>query len=103
MFAYDMNHQLNLEPDFVSTMGTQNSFSNNNFKIDLLVKQQILKISKTTSDPKRANELINEYMGIQSENQTVNGHLWFMRSMLFQDIFPHEVHILARKIVYGYK
>ena len=71
MFAYDMNHQLNLEPDFVSTMGTQNSFSNNNFKIDLLVKQQILKISKTTSNPKRANELINEYMGIQSENQTI--------------------------------
>ena len=67
MFAYDMNHQYNLEPDFVSTMGTQTSFSNN-FKIDLLVKQQILKISKTTSDPKRANELINEYMGIQSEN-----------------------------------
>ena len=33
MFAYNMNHQLNLEPDFVSTMGTQNSFSNNNFKI----------------------------------------------------------------------
>ena len=72
------------------------------YKIDLLVRSKISKISKTTSDPKRAHEVITQYMGIQTEHQTRLGHIWYMRSMLKADLFPHEIHILARKTVYGY-
>ena len=45
MFGYDMTHQINLEPDFVSTMGTQTSFTNNFKKGDKGKNTEYLKDS----------------------------------------------------------
>ena len=61
------------------------------------------KYKMMTSDPKRAFETMNFYMGIQTRHQHMLGISWFMREMLRQNIFSHELQTLARKIVYGYK
>ena len=73
------------------------------YKVNLLVAKKSFEISKMTSDPKRAHETIKSHMGIQNYHQSMLGNIWFMRTMINRDIFPHEVHILARKEVHGYR
>ena len=46
-------------PDFVAQPTQTYDFTSN---VDLLVRKKILKISKPTSDPKRAYEVITQYV-----------------------------------------
>ena len=71
--------------DFVANATQSFDFS---YKVDLLVRKKISRTSKSTSDPKRAYEILSQYLGIQTEHQTRLGHIWYMRSMLEADIFP---------------
>ena len=69
---------------------------------DLLVKSKLKQISKLTSNPKRVCESLTSYMGTQNYHQTEIGRMWFMRSLLRKNIFPHEVQVTAKKTIYGF-
>ena len=79
------------------------TFLNQTYKVNLLIKEKVKMISKLTSDPKRALETILQYLGIQTKHQHMIGISWFMKQMLRVNNFPHDMQVLARKIVYGYR
>ena len=87
--------------DNVSLLSTKRESILNS--VNLLVFKKIKEISNMTSNPKRAYETIKTYVGIQNYHQLMLGNIWFMRTMIYKDIFPHEVHILARKEIHGYR
>ena len=71
--------------------------------VSLLVKKDIVTISKKTSDPKRAEKVKTEYLGSQIYQQKLIGRIWFMGRLLRLNVFPQEVHVIAKKTIYGYK
>ena len=77
-------------------------FFQSNFMINLLVKKKIEKLSKLTSNPKRVNEAIQDYMGIQCRHQSDLGRMWFMRTMVNRNVYSHELQTLAWRTLYGY-
>ena len=46
---------------------------------------------------------MNDYLGLQTWNQTKIGHIYFMRRMIQKQLFTHEVQVLASKVVFGHK
>ena len=66
MCLYDMNHQLPSFCDNVSSQPTQNSNSNFDYLVSLLVKHKLQKLSSRTSDPERAMKFLVDYIGLQS-------------------------------------
>ena len=78
-------------------------FDKEYLKVNLLVTAKARMISKLTSDPKRALETILQYLGIQTKHQHMTGISWFMNQMLRVNNFPHDLQVLTRKIVYGYR
>ena len=94
-----MTHQNNSKNKNQSTRTTFTKF----FKeVNLLVKAEIDKLSKKTSNPKRVNAELNKLLGTQSYMHNMLGRIWFMNQLLHRNIFPHEIHVLARKIIYGH-
>ena len=77
MFSMSMTHQPDNFPDFLSTQGTDKS-QNHSLPVNLLVMQQMTVLAKKTSDPKRALDKMNKYMGIQMFHQTMIGRIWIM-------------------------
>ena len=68
-----------------------------------MVMNKVEEFSQKTSKPKRVSEAVQRYLGIQGYQQSLVGKMWLMGQFLLLNIFPHEVQILARKIVYNYK
>ena len=96
-----MIHQNPSTSDNLSTSGT--SKSRYQMRVNLLVKTKLKNLSLKTSDPKRAMEHLDKYLGIQVHHQTQMGNMWFMKSMIEQNIFTHEVQVLALKMIHGPK
>ena len=71
--------------------------------VNLLVQKEIKQISMKTSDPTRAEKVIEEYLGSQIYQQRLIGRMWFMGRLLKLHVFPQEVQVIAKKIIYGHK
>ena len=99
MCLYDMNHQQPPFCDNVSPQPTQNSNSDFDYLVSLLVKHKLQKLSSRTSDPERAMKFLVNYIGLQSYHQTLICRIGFMEQMLRRRLFTHEVQVLALKIV----
>ena len=97
-----MSHQfLNNEHfDFASSQEAQTFSEFRNFKLNLLVKAEIKKISKKTSNPKWVSEHLNLYIGLQSHHQIQLGKLFFMQRMQEKKAYSHEIQVLAKKTIY---
>ena len=101
MLAFLVSHLIVICLDFVVTMATQ---QRNFFKVsDLLVVKKIKELSKLTSDPMRVKTLLENHMGTQNYHQHELGKMWFMKSLLGRNIFPHEIQVTAKKTLYGFK
>ena len=96
-----MTHQNHSTSDNLSTLGTTKT--KYQMRVNLLVKTKLKNLSLKTSDPKRAMEILDKYLGIQVHHQTQMGKMWFMKSMIEQNIFTHEVQVLALKTIHGHK
>ena len=94
-----MAHQTDNNLDDDSSNGNPNA---NEFidTVSLLVKKDIVTISKKTSDPKRAEKAITEYLGSQIYQQKLIGRMWFIGKLLLLSIFSQEVQVIAKKIIY---
>ena len=88
-----MFHQSDFRND--SEHSSQNDNNDFQYKVNILVKKQIQEISSKTSNPARVSEAMERLIGIQTYQQGCIGRMWFMEELLRQNIFPHEVHVLA--------
>ena len=68
-------------------MGPQPSKENFDNLISLLVKKEIKNLISKTSNPKRVQNPLVKYVGIQIRHQVELGRIWFMRQMLRRNIF----------------
>ena len=103
MLFVNMYHQMLNCFDNGSTLGPQPSKENFDNLISLLVKKEIKNLISKTSNPKRVQEPLVKYVGIQMRHQVELGRIWFMRQMLRQNIFSHEIQVISAKTVFGYK
>ena len=74
-----MSHQNSSSNDIGSTGTTTLNFETN--FVNLLVKKKISILSKLTSNPKRVQKAVENYMGIQCRHQADMGRMWFMNRM----------------------
>ena len=95
-----MSHQTSTSNDIGSTGITTLNFETN--FVNLLVKKKISILSKLTSNPKKVQKAVENYMGIQSRHQADMGRMWFMRRMQEQHAYSHEIQVIAWKILQGY-
>ena len=100
-----MSHQFldNEHFDFASSQEAQTFSEFRNFKLNLLVKAEIKKISKKTSNPKWVSEHLNLYIGLQSHHQIQLCKLFFMQRMQEKKAYSHEIQVLAKKTIYEHK
>ena len=96
-----MNHQNPLPCDNVSHRDTNNKCNDKDYLVNLLVKKKIKTLSIKTSNSKRVQEYVTNYMGIQVYHQQMLGKMWLMRQFLTRKVFPQETKTLARKVVFN--
>ena len=81
--------------------GSNNKFNDKFLLVDLLVKKKISNLALKTSNPKRVQNIVENYMGIQVYHQRMLGKMWLMSQFLKKNIFPQETQILAWKVVFN--
>ena len=93
MLLVNMFHQMLNCFDNGSTLGPQPNKENFDNLISLLVKKEIKNLISKTSNPKRVQEPLVKYVGIQMRHQVELGRIWFMRQMLRKNVFSHEIQV----------
>ena len=100
LILLNMSHQNFVNLDNEPTVVPARNFQR---QVNLMVTKEVNLFAKKTSNPKRVSEVIENYLGTQGYQQTLIGRMWFMGRLLKLHVFPQEVQVIAKKIIYGHK